>query len=316
MTDYLSEDEIKRTRLASCGEISPQHVKSAAICLMLNPNDAFSRIALVRYARPGLYAKGDGKSLAIQSRFATRIARNMHKYDRERAPLLSFLLRLATLAELDVCGYKNRIGGKSGGKSGDKIVTAPTGMPADGDDAIDFAELDGFGFFGNADIHAESYYAHLANEKPFGETVKFPLFKKGEDGRITPVLSPTLKMSEEELKSALVLLLQNEQRARDLIALYRPRTPALNPAVLLPKFAEYYAERYETAKGKAEQRLYELVFEMMILGSGNPGDVEAEYRRRHDGAKPPITPMQARYGERGMRILGEFWDRRGETRHN
>jgi hypothetical protein len=315
--DYLSEEKIIQTRLVYSGEISPQDVKSAAICLMLNPNATWPRLELIMYARPGLCGKSDIKSLAIQSRFATRIARSIHKYDRERAPLLSFLLRLATLAELDIYGYKSRRGGggDEGGRGDGGGEIMPGGCPAGGDDAIDFAELSGFGFFGNGDMQAESYYAHLASEKPFGEIVKFPLFKRGEDGRIAPELSPTLKMSGEELKSALVLLLQNEQRERDLIALYRPQTPALNPAELVPKFAEYYSAHYATDKGKREQRLYELVFKMMILGHGNLGEVEAEYRRLY-GAKPPVQPIQARYGERGQNILGGFWAWLAETRNS
>ncbi|MDR2655320.1 MAG: hypothetical protein LBC56_04495 [Oscillospiraceae bacterium] len=322
--DYLDESKIIHTRAINRNEITPSDVKNAALCLMINPNDIGSRCLLIIYARPDLSDKSDGKSLAIQSRFATRIARGIHKYDRNRAPLLKFLLRLATLAELDVCGYLKKISGKNTdeertdwGKAGrtNKTGIINKNRDADGAYSLAYAEFSEFSFLSDDNIRAESYFAALVYKKPFGETIKFPLFEEGEDGRITPILAPELKMSEEELKSVLLLLLQNEQRARALISLYRPQTPALNPAVLLPRFREYYSMLYKTKKGRAERRLYELVFELMIIGGGSFEDTETEYRRLY-GEEPPVKAKQARYSERGKRIFENFWEWLGEIQND
>jgi hypothetical protein len=229
----------------------------------------------------------------------------MHKYDRERSPLLKFLLRLAALAELDVYAYLNKLRGANNAGGANAAAV----------DSLDYNERDGFGFGEVGDLRAESYLAKLIREKPFGGIIKFPLFEKDAEGRVTPILAPTLKMSEEELKSALVLLLQNEQRARDLLDLYRPQTPAPNPAVHMPAFTEYYEARYNSSKSEKEQRLYELVFELMLLGGRGLSDVETEYRVRY-GEEPPISAKQARYSERGKRILAGFWDQFDETRKN
>jgi hypothetical protein len=271
---------------------------------MLNPNDTWARLTLVMYARPDLAELSDSKSLAIQSRFATRIARGIHKYDRERSPLLKFLLRLATFAELDVYDYLKRIGDSGTVKANDG-----------GTDVLDYTDFDGCGILGDNELQAEKYLSMLIYEKPFGETIQFPLFQKDSDGRKTPIIAPILKMSEEELKSALVLLLQNEQRVRDLIEVYRPKTPAMNPAVLLPRFTEYYETRYKTAKARAEQRLYAIVFEKMILNNCGLEDVESEYLGRY-GEAPPVKAKQARYSERGKRILEGFWDWLDEIRND
>jgi hypothetical protein len=113
-------------------------------------------------------------------------------------------------------------------------------------------------------------------------------------------------MSEDELNLALTLLQQNERRRRLLINLYRPRTPALNPETLTPQFKRYYEERYKTDMGKREQRVYELVFEKMILGARDLDEVEAEHRRLYN-EEPPIGVKSARYSERAKRIFAEFW---------
>ncbi|MDR1000069.1 MAG: hypothetical protein LBL96_04605 [Clostridiales bacterium] len=305
--DYLAIENIIETRLMNNDGLSRRGVKDAALCLMLNPNDTWARLCLIMYSRPELADNSDSKSLAIQSRFATRIAHSIHKYDRERSPLLKFLLRLATFAELDVCGYTKKLGASDAGIGYD--------VCADSDVRLDYADSNGLEYYDEGVIRAESYLANLIYEKPFGETIKFPLFEKDSDGKITPI-TPTIKMSAEELKSTLVLLLQNEQRIRDLIALYRPCATALNPAVILPGFAEYYAARYKTDKGLKEQPLYELVFEMMILGKSDLDEVEAEYRKRHNSEEPPVKAKQARYSERGKRILAGFWDWLDETQNN
>jgi hypothetical protein len=120
-------------------------------------------------------------------------------------------------------------------------------------------------------------------------------------------------MSEDELKSTLIILLQDEQRTLDLISLYRPQTPTPNPALLTPRFKKYYKGLYKTTTGKTrgkwerEQRLYELVYKEMILGESGLEDVEAEYLRKYKEA-PPIRAMQARYSERGKRIFDGFAD--------
>jgi hypothetical protein len=116
-------------------------------------------------------------------------------------------------------------------------------------------------------------------------------------------------MSEDELNSALALLQQNERRRRLLINLYRPQTPTLNPKTLTPQFKRYYEEQYKTDKGKREQRVYELVFEKMILGAYDLDEVEAEYRKLYN-EEPPIGAKSARYSERAKRIFAEFWRRR------
>jgi hypothetical protein len=310
--DYLAEENIIRTRRVAGGDLHPRDVKNAVLCLMLNPNDTWARLLLILYTRPDLADSSDGKALAIQSRLATRIARGIHKYDRERSPLLKFLLKSATLAELDVYDYLNRIAGA------DKWTAAHIGERAG---AFDYNEPGGFGFFDAKSIRAESYLARLIYEKPFGETIRFPLFEKDKNGRITPLLAPTLKMSEDELTSALIILLQNEQRTRDLISLYRPQTPTPDPALLMPRFREYYEDCYKGEAGKIRQKwereraLYELVFEKMVLDTCSLESVEAEYLRRY-GKEPPARAKQARYSERGKRILAGFADWRGANSEN
>jgi hypothetical protein len=313
--DYLAEENIIKTRRVAAGDLHPRDVKNAVLCLMLNPNDTWARLLLILYTRPDLAESSDGKALAIQSRLATRIARGIHKYDRERSPLLKFLLKSATLAELDVYDYLNRIAGA------DEGTAAGIGERAGVAGTLDYNEPGGFGFFGVKSIRTESYLARLIYEKPFGETIRFPLFEKDKDGRITPLLAPTLKMSEDELKSALIILLQNEQRTRDLISLYRPQTPTPDPALLMPRFKEYYESCCRGKIGKIRQKwereraLYELVFEKMILDTCNLEDVEAEYLSRY-GEEPPARAKQARYSERGKRILAGFEDWRGSNSEN
>jgi hypothetical protein len=316
--DYLSPERLK---MPADPQYTYEQVKMAALSLMIDPNDIGSRMILSWYARPEEFEKSDSLSFAIQSRFATRIARAMLKYDRERGDLRHFLRKVFVRAEQDVYyqikkiieaeekGYKVTVGDYDGiEKALAEEIGVLSPLDYDGDDGVDYNEKPGFSEIKDIEILAQAYLDYLVNSKPFGETIKRLLFQQTTDGIVTTVLLPEFRMSDDELSAVIKQQMQNEQRKNEVLALFRPHPPALNPAVYTPMFEEFYAQYYTpNDRAKSQQNLYVAVFKNMILGKYNPKELKELYVSKYK-EQPPIRVSEARYGNRARGIFIEFLD--------
>ncbi|MDR1727444.1 MAG: hypothetical protein LBT74_05895 [Acidobacteriota bacterium] len=130
VVDYLSPEQVYPSGRQPSAGFEAEEVKYAVLCLMLNPNATWARFKLLWYAF-GDKTRGRGiadevEFLAAKAFTITRLARSIHKYDRHRQTLQSFIFHVFDYAKKDVHDVKAAVREAFLGKAGLADGAAPS----------------------------------------------------------------------------------------------------------------------------------------------------------------------------------------------